>query len=135
MTGDRFRVIFCGLALIGLARTPATAEAPKGSTWAFEPIQKLSPPSGSAGTSAQPVDRFIQAKLREQGLPPAGRADKRTLIRRVTFDLIGLPPTPEQVDAFLADQSADAFAKVVDRLLASPQYGERWGRHWLDVVR
>jgi hypothetical protein len=135
MTGDHFRVIFCGLALIGLAGTPATAEAPKGSTWAFEPIQNVSPPAGSASTSAHPVDCFIQAKLREQGLQPAGRADKRTLIRRATFDLIGLPPTPEQVDAFLTDQSPDALAKVVDRLLASPQYGERWGRHWLDVVR
>ena len=62
-------------------------------------------------------------------------ADKRTLIRRATFDLIGLPPTPEEVDAFLSDSSPDAFAKVVDRLLASPHYGERWGRHWLDVAR
>src|SRR5205807_5424450 len=68
-------------------------------------------------------------------LRPVAAADKRTLIRRVTFDLIGLPPTPEEIDAFLADESSEAFAKVVDRLLASPQYGERWARHWLDVAR
>src|SRR6185436_1712941 len=66
---------------------------------------------------------------------PVGPADKRSLIRRAYFDLIGLPPTPEQVDAFLSDNSPDAYAKVVDRLLASTQYGERWGRHWLDIAR
>src|SRR5437763_389707 len=70
-----------------------------------------------------------------EGGKPAAPADKRTLLRRVSYDLIGLPPTPEQVDAFLADNSPDAYAKVVDKLLASPQYGERWGRHWLDVAR
>ena len=75
------------------------------------------------------------AKLEEKGLKPARPADKRVLIRRATLDLTGLPPTPEEVDAFLADQSPDAFAKVVDRLLASPRYGERWGRYWLDVAR
>ena len=73
--------------------------------------------------------------MQKKGLTPLGPADRRTLIRRATFDLTGLPPTPEEVEAFLADRSPDAFAKVVDRLLASPRYGERWGRHWLDVVR
>lgn len=82
-----------------------------------------------------PIDHFILAKLEEKHLAPAPAADKRTLIRRATFDLTGLPPTPEEVSAFLKDKSPGAFAKVVDRLLASPQYGERWGRHWLDVVR
>jgi len=82
-----------------------------------------------------PIDHFILAKLEEKGLEPVQAADKGTLIRRAYFDLIGLPPTPEQVDAFLSDTSANAFAKVVDRLLASPQYGERWARHWLDVAR
>jgi cytochrome c553 len=81
------------------------------------------------------LDRFILAKLEEKNLPPTKPADKRTLIRRATFDLIGLPPTPEEIDAFVGDGSPDAFARVVDRLLASPHYGERWARHWLDVVR
>src|SRR5262249_50436536 len=82
-----------------------------------------------------PVDAFLLAKLEAAGLEPAPPADKRTLLRRVTFDLTGLPPTPQEIDAFLADESPDAYEKVVDRLLASPAYGERWGRHWLDLVR
>ena len=81
------------------------------------------------------IDRFILAGLEARGMRPVEPADRRTLIRRATFDLTGLPPAPEEVEAFLADGSPDAFAKVVDRLLASPSYGERWARHWLDVVR
>ena len=77
----------------------------------------------------------VAYQTQKKGLQPAKAADKRTLIRRATYDLIGLPPTPEEVKAFLADESADAYANVVDRLLASPRYGERWGRHWLDVAR
>ncbi len=103
--------------------------------WAFEPVRKVEPPADPDGWSANPVDRFIRAKLRERGLRPAGPADRRTLIRRVTFDLTGLPPTPEEVADFLADRSPTAYEKVVDRLLASPHYGERWARHWLDVAR
>jgi len=83
----------------------------------------------------RPIDRFILSNLESHGLSAAAPATKRKLIRRVTFGLIGLPPTPQQVDAFLSDNSPDAFAKVVDRLLASPHYGEHWGRHWMDVVR
>ena len=82
-----------------------------------------------------PVDALILEELEANGLRPAPPADKRTLIRRATFDLVGLPPTPEQIESFLADDSPDAFAGVVERLLASPRYGERWGRHWLDVAR
>ncbi len=81
------------------------------------------------------LDTLILEKLEQKALAPAPRADRRTLIRRVTFDLIGLPPTPQEIDAFVNDQASDAFAKVVDRLLASPHYGERWARHWLDLVR
>jgi hypothetical protein len=81
------------------------------------------------------IDRFVHAKWDEKGLTPAPAADKRTLLRRVYLDLIGLPPTPEEVDAFLADDSPAAFAKVVEKLLASPQHGEKWARHWLDVAR
>src|SRR5262249_35345612 len=82
-----------------------------------------------------PVDAFVLAKLEAKHLRPAPPADRVTLLRRASFDLIGLPPTPEEVTAFLADQSPNAFRKVVDRLLASPHYGERWGRHWLDLAR
>lgn len=81
------------------------------------------------------IDRFINAKLAEKNLAPSAPADKRTLIRRATYDLIGLPPSPQEVDAFVADTSPDAHAKLIDRLLASPHYGERWGRYWLDVAR
>ncbi|MFN0079922.1 MAG: PSD1 and planctomycete cytochrome C domain-containing protein [Prosthecobacter sp.] len=100
--------------------------------WAFRPITK---PKVPAVKASNPIDAFISEKLAEKGLALAPPADKRTLIRRATFDLTGLPPTPAEVDAFLADNSPDAFAKVVDRLLRSPQYGEKWGRHWLDVAR
>jgi hypothetical protein len=114
------------------AKTWATANERH---WAFQPIRQVTPPPDSSGWSNNAIDRFILAKLREQGLKPAAPADKRTLIRRIYFDLIGLPPTPEEVADFLADNSPDAYAKVVDRLLASPHYGERWGRHWMDVAR
>ncbi len=101
--------------------------------WAFQPVRKPTPPHGADGET--PIDRFLLDRLRKEGIKPAGAADKRTLLRRAYFDLTGLPPTPEQADAFQADDSPEAFAKVVDSLLASPHYGERWGRHWLDVAR
>ncbi len=88
-----------------------------------------------SGWATDPLDRFIAAKWATEGLNPVAAADRRTLIRRATFDLIGLPPSPEEVDQFLGDTSPEAFEKVVDRLLASPYYGERWGRHWMDVAR
>jgi hypothetical protein len=103
--------------------------------WAFEPLASGEPPADPTGWSANPIDRFVHAGLRHQQLIPARQADRHTLIRRATFDLIGLPPTPAEVNAFLADDAPTAFDKVVERLLASPHYGERWGRHWLDVVR
>jgi cytochrome c553 len=106
------------------------------SFWAFQaPKEPAKPTVHDAGWVQTPIDAFVLAKLEEKGLKPAPPADKATLLRRVTFDLIGLPPTPEEMRGFLADQSPDAFRKVVDRLLASPRYGERWGRHWLDVAR
>ncbi|MFL5245470.1 MAG: PSD1 and planctomycete cytochrome C domain-containing protein [Gemmataceae bacterium] len=104
--------------------------------WAFQPIKKFTPPDvKDKEWPKNDLDRFILAALEAKNLRPAKPSDKRTLIRRVTFDLTGLPPTPEEIDNFLHDQSPDAYAKVIDRLLASPHYGERWGRHWLDVVR
>jgi cytochrome c553 len=104
--------------------------------WCFQPVQNHAPPAVKrADWLRSPIDSFVLAQLESKGLAPALPADKRTLLRRVTYDLIGLPPAPAEIDAFLADDSPDAFEKVVDRLLASPQYGERWGRHWLDLVR
>jgi len=99
--------------------------------WAFRPVQNDVPTAGSGSA----IDRFINDKLKEKGLTPTTQADKRTLLRRVYFDLTGLPPTPKEMEAFLADDSPQAYAQVIDRLLASPRYGERWGRHWLDVAR
>ncbi|MSU58454.1 MAG: DUF1549 domain-containing protein [Pedosphaera sp.] len=106
------------------------------SHWAWQPLKKPAVPEvKDPAWCKTPVDNFILAKLDDKNLKPNPPADKRTLIRRATFDLIGLPPTGEEVNNFLADNSPDAFAKVVDRLLTSPHYGERWGRHWLDVAR
>ena len=104
--------------------------------WSFQPIRPTAPPMIADDTwSKTEIDRFVLAKLKAKGLTPAAPADKRTLLRRATYDLTGLPPTSAEVDAFLKDDKPDAFAKVIERLLASPAYGERWGRHWLDVVR
>ncbi len=104
--------------------------------WAFQPLGKAQPPSvEDGGWNANEIDRFVFQKLQSTGLKPAPRAEKATLIRRVSFDLTGLPPTPEEVQEFVADEAPDAYAKLVDRLLASPRYGERWARHWLDLVR
>jgi hypothetical protein len=104
--------------------------------WSFQALKKSVPPDvKDRAWPKSNLDRFVLAKLEEKNLKPVPQADKLALIRRATFDLTGLPPTPEQVDAFVSDNSPDAFAKVVDRLLASPHYGERWARHWLDVAR
>jgi hypothetical protein len=104
--------------------------------WAWQPIKAGQPPNvKNLGWPANPVDRFILARLEQNDLHPALPADRRTLIRRVYFDLIGLPPQPKEVEDFLQDKSAGAYEKVVDRLLASPRFGERWARHWLDLVR
>ena len=113
-----------------------TAKFETAKHWAFEPIHSVAPPrvqDRSWVTSS--VDSFIRSKHEAAGVIPAPSAEKRSLLRRVTFDLTGLPPTPDELREFLDDDSPDAYAKVVDRLLASPRYGERWGRHWLDVVR
>lgn len=113
------------------------ASASSASThWAFRPMKKSAPPRvKDTAWVKSPIDRFILARLEAKSLSPAPAADRRTLIRRAAFDLTGLPPTAEEVDAFLKDRSANAFEKVIDSLLASPAYGERWGRHWLDVAR
>ncbi len=107
------------------------AEAKK--WWSFQPVVRPPVPDSNAG--ANPIDAFIGAKLKARGLTLSAPADKRTLIRRATYDLTGLPPTPEEVEAFAKDAAPEAYEKLIDRLLASPAYGERWGRHWLDLVR
>jgi mono/diheme cytochrome c family protein len=114
--------------------TVATEQAR--SFWSFRPIGDPEPPPvRDPSWIASPIDRFILARLEAEGLSPSPAADKATLIRRVMFDLIGLPPTPEEVDAVVRDEAPDAYERLVDRLLASPHHGERWGRYWLDVAR
>jgi hypothetical protein len=118
------------------SRPPYVITAQQRSFWSFQRVRKpVVPEVGDRAFVRNPIDAFILSKLEAQKLKPARPADKRVLIRRATIDLTGLPPTPEEVDSFLNDRSPDAFAKVVDRLLASPHYGERWGRYWLDVAR
>jgi hypothetical protein len=128
-----------GIVLLGVGGAAAAADAQPGSgrerPWAFQPVRVVEVPLDPSGWSKNPIDCFLLAKQHGNGLAPVGPADRQILLRRVTFDLTGLPPTLEEQDAFLADHSPVAWAKMVDRLLGSPRYGERWGRHWLDVVR
>lgn len=135
-----------GLFIIsGLFLAAARADEPYGrfqfgeselEHWAFQPVRRTAPPPVNEAAWVQnPLDAFILAELEKAGLRPAPPADRRTLMRRAYFDLIGLPPTPEEQERFLSDTSPRAFARLVDELLARPEYGERWGRHWLDVVR
>ena len=129
------RMVTMGLVMISVVSSRA-AVSTNIDHWAYRPlaappVPELPVPSR---TSINPVDAFITAKLAEHGLTPAPEADRRTLLRRVSFDLIGLPPTPEELRTFLADTSSNAYERVVDRLLASPRYGERWARHWMDAA-
>jgi hypothetical protein len=104
--------------------------------WSFRPLKRLAPPAvKDPSWACTPIDRFVLAKLDAKGLSPAPAADRRTLVRRAYFDLVGLPPAPEEVEAFVNDRSPRAYERMIDRLLASPHHGERWARHWLDVVR
>jgi hypothetical protein len=115
----------------------AAAEKPRHSDhWSFQAVTRSTPPPvKDSGWVRNPIDAFVLARLESAGLAPSPEADKATLIRRVSFDLAGLPPSVEQVDAFLADTGEGAYERLVDSLLASPHYGEQWGRHWLDVAR
>src|SRR5207302_7899229 len=104
--------------------------------WSFQPLRRATPPAVKNESWCRTIpDRFILAKLEAAGLPPNPAVNKRQLVRRTYFDLLGLPPTPDEVNAFLSDTSADAFDKLLDRLLGNVHYGERWARHWLDVAR
>ncbi len=123
------------LVIIAVSIVPAVATPPpKPTPWYLKPVQRPEVPA-SARQPGNPIDAFIAAKLHDSGLKAAGPADKVTLLRRVYLDLIGIPPTPAEQDAFLADTSAGAYEKVVDRLLADKQHGVRYARHWLDVLR
>ncbi len=125
--------VLAGCAILAAAETFSQRQR---DFWSFQKVKPQTPPTVKNRSWARtPIDAFIAEKLEAKGIAPGKAADKVTLLRRATFDLIGLPPTPEEVDAFLADKSPQAFEKVVDRLLASPHYGERWGRHWLDLAR
>lgn len=136
------RLSFTVVALLGVGCVFAdglldAANPPPASTngWAFQPLCRPPLPQVKHDDWVrQPLDRFVLAKLEDHGLEPAHEAGRRTLLRRVYFDLVGLPPTPEEMRAFLADTSPDAYERVVDRLLASPRYGERWARHWMDAA-
>ncbi len=135
MTSARLFVLLVGFWLVLPSPTPA-ADPDPAKHWAFVPVADPALPAvKDAAWVRSPVDRFVLAKLEAAGLRPAPPAEKRALIRRATFDLTGLPPTPAEIDAFLADTSPGAFTAVLDRLLSSPSYGEKWGRHWLDVAR
>jgi hypothetical protein len=123
-----------GLIALGLTVSvvPRTIAAPPEGAkhWAFIPVRRPAPPDTTDPLWAQnPIDRFVRAKMQAEGIKPASDADRRILIRRLYLDLIGLPPTPDEVLLFLEDKSPEAVAKVVDDLLARPQYGERWARH------
>ena len=118
------------------AATPHSADPFKHGKWPFyPPVRPAAPEVRDKAWVRNAIDAFVLHSLEAKGLAPNGEAEKLALLRRMTFDLTGLPPTPEEQTAFLADNSTDAYEKVVDRLLASPRYGERWAQHWLDVVR
>ncbi|HTU92942.1 MAG TPA: PSD1 and planctomycete cytochrome C domain-containing protein [Gemmataceae bacterium] len=117
-------------------RSHSESSNEKGKHWAFQPIQRPSLPNvKSPHWCRNAIDRFVLARLEKQGIAPAPEADRVTLLRRVYLDLIGLPPSPKDIEDFLSDKRPDAYERVVERLLASPHYGERWGRHWLDLAR
>src|SRR4051794_35911868 len=127
------RRIFC-LAAMLCSLTARAASKQSADLWVLKPFSRPDVPR-TATESANPIDAFIDAELQTKGLKPVGQADRLTLLRRVHLDLTGIPPTPAEQDAFLHDESADAYEKVVDRLLASEQHGVRYARHWLDVLR
>ena len=126
-----FCAAFFGDVLVSVSAAAEKA-APKGNHWSFQPITRPNPPTVKDSVwSRNPIDRFILARLEAKGLKPSPEASRRALVRRLSLDLIGLPPTPQQADAFVGDKLPGAYEKLVDRLLASPRYGEHWARMWL----
>src|SRR5436190_23700933 len=138
-TPSGFLPLLLALAgLAGLATAPGAVAAPAAvqEQWSFQPVTRPAPaPIRHTAWPRNEVDRFVLSRLEREHLQPAREADRVTWLRRVTFDLTGLPPAPERVTAFLRDPRPDAYERVVDELLRSPRYGERWAQHWLDVVR
>jgi Protein of unknown function (DUF1549) len=131
------RAIIALLLLIAAIMHAAAVENAIADDWAFRPLHRPAMPATVApreSASTNPIDIFVRSKLAEGKLTPSSPAEPRTLLRRLCFDLIGLPPTPEETRAFLADPSPQAYERVVDRLLASPRHGERWARHWMDAA-
>lgn len=130
--------LIASLSLLALEPAPKAADTPRlaGQHWAFQlPEHRLLPQVQNVERVRNSIDAFVLDRLEKENIQPAPEADRRTLIRRLSFDLLGLPPEPEDVEAFVADLRTDAYEKLVDRLLASPHFGERWGRHWLDLAR
>src|SRR5262245_34020087 len=121
------------LGLGGSKSLASTAPHAIADDWAYQPLKRPTVPQPRLALS-NPIDAFIRARLEESRIAPSSETDKRTLLRRVYFDLIGLPPAPEEMRAFLSDDSPDAYERVVDRLLATPRYGERWTRLWMDTA-
>src|SRR5262249_54384712 len=129
MTGTRLTLAFV-TALVGSA-----AAGDANLHWSFRPVARpAAPPVTHVAWARNAIDHFVLARLENKGILPSPEADRATLIRRLSLDLIGLPPTPEEVGNFLADSRPDAYSRIVDRLLASPRYGEKWARHWLDLA-
>ena len=144
LSNHRWVVVICALLatsllLAGAARVEQEYQDSERSFWSLQPRSEPAVPEFSTEEEQawvrNSIDAFVLRKLKEERLRPAPETDRATLLRRVTFDLTGLPPTPSEVADFVTDNSPDAYEQVVDRLLASPQYGERWGQRWLDVVR
>mgnify|MGYP001409185491 CR=1 FL=1 len=131
MTPDKSHCRLALSAAFVLAGAPLQADINSGEHWAFQPLREVEPPR----TDCHPIDAFIERKLREHGLQLSPPTDRRNLIRRLFFDLHGLPPSPESVTGFLADSDPQAASRLIDQLLESPRYGERWAQHWLDLVR
>ena len=139
LTPGVWRLVFFLVFGIGSFGRVASAAPEARDHWAWQPLVKpalppIPSPENRKSQFVNPIDAFLRAELKERRLTPSPEADRRTLIRRLIFDLHGLPPTPEEVDAFVADRQPRAYERLVDRLLASPRYGERWARHWLDVA-
>src|SRR6266404_5643229 len=130
-----------GIAILWLASSGAivragAADAPRPAHWAFQPIARPQPPKvKNTHWVRNPIDAFVLAKLESKHISPSSEAGRPQLLRRLKLDLLGLPPTPEEADAFVKDKRPDAYERWVDAFLASPHYGERWGRHWLDLAR